>query len=61
MPDSFDVLAALGWRIVYVPDYDYQVTVVDGAGIVLVDPALDRQAAADCALDLIADAPARIS
>lgn len=55
MPDPFDVVSALGVRIVFVPDFDYRITLVSDVGVLLVDPAVDRQVAADSALDLILD------
>ncbi|GGB19545.1 hypothetical protein GCM10011492_06740 [Flexivirga endophytica] len=53
--DPFDAISALGIRIIYVPDFDDQVSLVYGVGVVLVDPALDRESAARAALGLIAE------
>lgn len=57
MGDPLDVVTALGVRIVFVPDFDDQVVLVQEVGVVLVDPACSRKAVADVALDLIADVP----
>ena len=61
MADPLDMLRALGWRVILVPDFDGLVCLVTDESIVLVDADADPQAAADCALDLIADAPAHTS
>lgn len=51
--DPFDIISALGLRVVFVPDFDDQVVLVRDAKILMVDPMLDRQSAADVALSLL--------
>lgn len=56
MTNPADVLHALGWRYLVVPDLRGAVVVVDSEHLVLIDDDLDHDGSLNCALDLIADA-----
>lgn len=51
--DPLDTITALGFRVVFVPDFDDQVVMVWDARVVMIDPVLDRRSAADAALSLL--------
>lgn len=52
--DPLDVLTSLGWRVVWVEDFDHRVHLVDDIDIVLIDPRVERPAAASAVLSLLA-------
>lgn len=48
--DPLDRVATLGYRIIWVPDFENRVSIVRGVKVVLIDPAVDRQVAANAIL-----------
>lgn len=52
--DPLDIITTMGYRVVWVDDFDHRVHLVDGVGVVLIDPRVERPAAAEAALSLIA-------
>lgn len=52
--DPLDSITDLGWRVIWVEDFDHRVHVVDDISLVLIDPRVERPVAAEAALSLIA-------
>lgn len=51
--DPLQIIRDMGYRVVWMEDFDYRVFLVDGAGVVLIDRLVPRQDAADCLLELV--------
>lgn len=52
--DPLQIIRDMGYRVVWMEDFDYRVFLVDGADVVLIDRLVPRQDAADCLLELVA-------
>lgn len=51
--DPLDTVTALGYRVVWVENFDYRVAAVDDLQLMLIDPRVERPAAASAALGLL--------
>lgn len=52
--DPLDVVNSLGWRVVWIEDFDHRVHLVDDISVALIDPRVERPAAASAVLSLLA-------
>lgn len=51
--DPLEPIRNMGYRIVWMEDFDYRVYIVDGVGVILIDHQVPRQDAADCLIGMV--------
>ena len=51
--DPIQIIRDMGYRVVWMEDFDHQVTLVDDVRVALIDHRVERQYAASAVLELL--------